>query len=247
MNQWQQWCARALGTGLVAWTACAAGDEPARETRQISQPFNEVRLIGDFDLELSQADTVSLVVEGPRDELPTIRSDVADGVLTLGRTDSGGLTFSHWFSKHRAVRATLSAPAIDRLVVDGSGSVHAGTWTSHALELRTSGSGDTRLDHLTAERLHSELLGSGNILVAGSVASQRLRLAGSGSYRAPELKSDAAAVSITGSGTAELWVARTLDARVIGSGDVRYYGTPSVTRSVAGSGAVTAMGEKNSP
>ena len=242
MNKAQQWSSRALGAGLLAWMACTAANEPARETREISQPFNEVRLAGDFDLELSQADAVSLVIEAPSEDLPTISSEVKDGVLTLRRSGSGFL--SDLFGRHRAARALLSAKTLDRLVVDGSGTLHTAEWTSHALEVRSSGSGDAKLDHVTAERLRCEMNGSGNVLLAGSVSSQRVRLSGSGSYRAPDLKSEAATVLVIGSGIAELWAANTLDAHVVGSGDVRYYGTPTVKKTVTGSGSMTALGEK---
>jgi len=237
----------ALGAGLLVWAAYALADEPARETRDVSQPFGEVRLDADIELELSQSDTVSLVIEAPRDELSSIRTEVNEGVLVLGRSNSGTWKFSGWFGRHRTPRALLSAPAIERLVVDGSGSVHAAAWASRALEVRISGSGDVKIDGLTATRLRCDLAGSGKALLTGAVANQRIRLSGSGDYRAPNLKSDAATVSVSGSGDSEVWAERTLDARISGSGDLRYYGTPAVTKSVSGSGSVTALGEKRSP
>jgi putative autotransporter adhesin-like protein len=231
--------------GLLLWAGCTAAQEPARETRNLSQPFNEVRLDDDIDLELSQADAVSLVIEAPREELSSMRSEVNDGVLTLGRTHSGMPNFSHWFGRHRTPRALLSTPAIERLVVNGSGNTHAAAWTARSLEVRISGSGDVRFDRLTATRVRCDLIGSGKVLLGGSVANQRIRVFGSGDYRAPDLRSQAATVSISGSGDVELWVERTLDARITGGGDIEYYGTPTVTKSVSGSGSITAQGEKN--
>jgi len=244
MNSRRLWCPRMVGAGLLVWTACAAAGEPARETRDISQPFSEVRLVGDVDLELSQGDAVSLVIEAPREELSTIQSEVKDGVLTLRRNESRNWVFWHWFHRHWKARVLLSTPAAERLVVDGSGSVHADAWTSHALELLVSGAGNVGIGRLTVTRLHCDLFGSGNVRIAGSAAHQRIRLAGSGAYRAPDLKSQAATVSISGSGDAELWVEQTLEARIAGSGDVRYYGAPTVTKSVSGPGSVTGLGER---
>jgi hypothetical protein len=235
-----------LGAALLVCVSCAIADEPLRQTREISQAFDEVRLDADIDLELTQSDVVSLVIEAPAEELPSIRTEVKDGVLTLGRVQSRSSNFSWWFGRHRAPRAWLSAPSIERLVIEGSGNVHAGTWKTHGLEVRISGSGDVKIDALTAARLHCDLAGSGKVILTGSAASQRIRLSGSGDYRASKLKSDAATVSISGSGDAELWAERTLEARISGSGDVRYYGTPAVTRSVSGSGSITALGQKGS-
>jgi Putative auto-transporter adhesin, head GIN domain len=247
MNNWRQWAARLAGAGMIAWVACAAADAPVRESRNLAQPFNEVRLLGGFDLELVQSDTTSLAIEAAPENLREIRSDVEGGVLTVRWEDGGPLHWFRWFSRHPAARVFLSVKAIDKLGLDGSGSVHAATWTHHALELRISGSGNATFDHLTTARLISHIAGSGNIVAAGAAANQEVHISGSGRYRAGDLKSQTATVSISGSGDVQLWVERTLEVRIAGSGDVRYYGAPAVTQSVSGSGSVTGLGAKSAP
>lgn len=247
MKSWQRWAMWLADAGLVGWAACAVADEPARATRNISEPFNEVRLIGDFDLELIQSDTTDAVIEAAREDLPNIRSAVENGELTLKWGHGGGMNPLGWFSRHPSAHVSLSVRAIDKLVLDGSGSIHAGAWTHHALDVRLSGSGDVKFDHLSATRFTCELAGSGSIVAAGSSTTQKIRISGSGNYRAPDLRSQTASVSISGSGDVELWAERTLDAHIAGSGDIRYYGSPTVTQSVSGSGSVTSLGAKSSP
>jgi hypothetical protein len=238
--------AAALGASLAAWSAGAAADT-VRESRTVAQPFSEVRLEGSFDLELTQSDTVSLAIESTREDLPTIRSEVRDGVLTLRREDSGALGFFRSWSHRQPARVLLSAKAIERLFVDGAGDAHVGDWKADSLEVYISGAGDVKVDRLTAVRFSCDVSGSGDVALAGSVTRQRIRLSGSADYRAPDLRSQTASVSISGSGDAVLWVERTLEARIRGSGDVRYYGTPTVTQSVSGSGSVTGLGARNAP
>ncbi len=247
MKGWKQWAIRLVGAGLIGWAACAAADEPGRATRNISQPFNEVRLVGDFDLELVQTDTTDAIIEAAPEDLPNIRSDIEDGVLTLQWGSAGGLNPFKWFSRHPSARVSLSVRTIDRLILDGSGSIHSAAWTHHALDVRLSGSGDVKFDRLTATRFTCEVAGSGNVVVAGSSTNQKIRIAGSGNYRAPDLKSQTATVAISGSGDVELWAERTLDARIAGSGGIRYYGSPTVKQSVSGSGSVTSLGAKSPP
>jgi hypothetical protein len=249
MSNWRQRAALLAGAGLIVWVACAAAVERVRETRNIQQPFSEVRLMGAFDLELTQSDTVSLVIEAAPEDLLRIRSDVDNGVLTVRRVDDGPLNFFGWFSRHRAAaaRVFLSARAIDRLTLDGAGNIHAGPWTSEALEVRVSGAGDVKLDRLKTARFSCELDGSGDVLVAGAAYTQKILLSGSGRYRASDLKSQVATVTINGSADVELWVEHKLDARISGSGDVRYYGAPAVTQSVSGSGRLTNLGARNAP
>ncbi len=196
MRNWRRRAALLAGTGLIAWVACAAADERVRETRNIQPPFSQVRLAGNFDLELTQSDAISLVIEAAPEDLPNIRSDVDKGVLTVRRVDDGPLNFFGWFSRHRAAaaRVLLSARAIDRLTLDGAGHIHAGPWTSESLEVRVSGAGDVKLDRLKAARFSCEVDGSGDVLLAGAVYNQRIVLSGSGRYRASDLKSQTATV-----------------------------------------------------
>jgi hypothetical protein len=240
--------ARVAAVSLVALSGWARADPPARETRTISQPFHEVRLMGSIDLDLTQSDNVSLVIEAPRDDLPRVRVEVHDGVLTFKQDRQGSLNIFGWFSKHPSPRAFLSTKAIDRLVVDGSGDIHVGAWTSPAdLEVRVAGASNVKFDHLEAARFACSISGSADIRLAGSATTQDIRISGSGDYRAPDLRSQTTSVAISGSGNVEIWAQRALDVRIAGSGTVGYYGAPTLTRSVAGSGSLTSLGAKAAP
>jgi len=234
---------RAIGAGAIALATCAAADQPVRQTRPITQTFGEVRLIGALDLKLTQSDAPSLVIEAERDQLPYVKTEVRDGVLTLRLEDEFPHRLLGFFSRRSTPVAILSTRAIDRLVAQGSGDVYAGTWNfPSTFEVRVDGSGDVSFDHLAAEQLTCSIAGSGQIEVAGSTAVQDIRISGSGSYHAARLKSQTASVSISGSGDAELWVERALDVRIAGSGEVGYYGSPTLKQSVLGSGNVRSLG-----
>jgi Putative auto-transporter adhesin, head GIN domain len=247
MQNWNRWMVHAIGASAIAWATCAAAEERVRETRTIAPPFSEVRLIGALDLQLTQSDAASLVIEADRGELSHVKSEVHEGVLTLRLDDDGARRRLGFFARHSAPRALLSAKAIDRLAVEGSGDVGAGAWTfPSAFELRVAGSGDVKFDHLAAEQLTCSIAGSGNIELAGSTTGQDVRISGSGSYHAAHLKSQTASVSVVGSGDAELWAERVLEVRIAGSGEVRYYGSPALKQSVLGSGSLTALGVNRS-
>jgi len=237
-----------VGASLIVLSAWAAADEPVRQTRTISQPFNEVRLLGSIDLELTQSDSVSLAIEAPREDLPHIKSEVHGGVLTLNQDTPGSLNVFTWFSRHPSPRAFLSAKAIDRLVVDGSGDIHAGAWKApETLEVRVAGASNVAFDRLEAARFTCSISGSGNIQLTGSATTQDIRISGSGNYQAPDFRSQTTSVSISGSGDIAIWAERALDARITGSGHVRYYGAPTLTESVTGSGGLTSLGAKRAP
>ena len=244
----RRWMVGMAGAAAIALATCAAADERVRETRTMTEAFGEVRLVGALDLQLTQSDATSLAIEADRQELPHVKSEVRDGVLTLSLEQNWPHAFLGFFSRHSAPRAFLSARAINRLVVQGSGEVDAGAWSfESAFEVRIEGSSKVRFDHVAAQQLTCSIAGSGDISLAGSTTAQEIRISGSGDYRAPDLKSQTASVSINGSGDVELWVERALKARIAGSGDVRYYGSPTLQQSVFGSGNLRSLGAKRSP
>ena len=75
----------------------------------------------------------------------------------------------------------------------------------------------------------------------GETGEQKLSIAGSGDYRAAELRSTVADLTIAGSGTARVNVRERISGTVAGSGDLFYSGEPQVAVRVAGSGSVSRV------
>ena len=82
--------------------------------------------------------------------------------------------------------------------------------------------------------------GSGDVDASGRLARLDAEVHGSGDLGLGDVVAQSAAISISGSGDADVHAVRSLDATVHGSGDVRYTGNPSLTRDVSGSGSVTS-------
>jgi hypothetical protein len=55
---------------------------------------------------------------------------------------------------------------------------------------------------------------------------------------ADNIESDDVTVEISGSGSTNVFAKKTLNARISGSGDVYYKGTPEITKSIRGSGSL---------
>lgn len=228
---------------LLAAQPAAAG-EPAHEVRVLTQPFSSVKLIGSIDLVITQAETPSLTIEARPDQLPRVRSEVRDGVLTIDYDSPIEIHFGT--HSHRGPRALLSAKSLNRIVVKGSGDVSMGTWkTGEDIELALSGSGDATIDSLTARHLKIAISGSDDVRIdGGSVDGAEISIAGSGDFEGADLKSSNARVSVAGSGDVVVWATASLSVNIAGSGDVRYYGHPTLAQSVAGSGELKSLGDK---
>lgn len=217
----------------------AIADEPlARENRPIAN-VTAVSLKGSGDLFITQGNKEELIVEAEKSILPKITAEVENGNLVLG-VKSG----MFHFGKEPRIKFYLTVRELNRIALSGSGDIQAGSLTAGKLDIATSGSGNVRIDSLSAQEVTVRISGSSDVKLAGKAASQSIKIAGSGDYGAPELKTGTTSVAIAGSGDAVLWATDTLSISIAGSGDVTYYGQPKVSQSVAGSGKVQGLGNK---
>lgn len=152
---------------------------------------------------------------------------------------------------------TIQSENMD-LRVSGSGSMELQVDLNGDLEANVSGSGDLRVKG-NCRNLDSSvsgsgkvyianaiegtakfgLSGSGKVLAAGRAKVVKASVSGSGKLLAQDLVTDRCEVNITGSGDVEINVKSELDARITGSGSVRYKGSPNhVNNHSSGSGKI---------
>jgi hypothetical protein len=221
---------------VLLLAGCGAGgffaEDPGElrtEDRPLAGEISAVELATSGALTLSPGDTPSLRVTAGENVLDELTSEVRGGRLVLDADDHVG--------NLGEVSYDLVLPSVTELELSGSGSIDA--LLPEGLERVTlSGSGEIVLDDLAVDDLAIALDGSGRIEADGSTDRQTVSIDGSGSYDAEGLTSEVAAVTIGGSGTADLRVEQTLDAVIEGSGTVTYSGDPQVTSRIEGSGTV---------
>lgn len=139
-----------------------------------------------------------------------------------------------------SLQAEIDAAEVDA-DVSGSGNITI-TGKCKSFESHVSGSGKVKLDVTTVTKADFSVSGSGRIEASGVSASMKASISGSGRVLAANLKTDRCEVRISGSGDVEINVQKELDARISGSGSVRYSGNPSQVNShSSGSGSVKKM------
>lgn len=218
------------------------------ENRMVT-PFTEVRLKDYGSLTLVQGDQYLVSIETHPRLLPRLRAEAADGCLNLG--------FGSWLDKlgeafttsltRKPIRYVVTMPRLDTLTVHALSRVRVGAWSADHLKLELCGAVDARIDNLRADWLEVELKGIGQIAVTGQVAHQTLTANGPGRYLAGGLRSQRAEVSLSGAGTADLWVTDQLDVTIHGMGEVAYHGSPTVRQHIAGLGGLRRLPEPARP
>lgn len=82
--------------------------------------------------------------------------------------------------------------------------------------------------------------GSGSLRLRGEASDYTATIQGSGSINAFDHATRTTIVTVSGSGTAEVFVTEQLDVTIDGSGNVRYRGDPTnVNQEISGSGTVS--------
>lgn len=137
----------------------------------------------------------------------------------------------------------ITMPTLKRLNAAGSlsGFISDFNQPSDELLLSLSGSGAITAGPLTVQKINLQISGSGTVSAYGKAHDMKASISGSGTIKARGLETDNAAVSIPGSGLAEVWAKNTLNASISGSGSIRYKGNPSITQNISGSGSLKQL------
>jgi len=181
------------------------------ETRSVSG-FTAVQVHGSAKLIVEQGDTESLSVTADDNLLQHLKSEVRGSNLILGPEGS--------LSPTETVTWKLTVKKLNSIGVSGDVAVDAKNIHTDSLDVAISGAGD--------------------IAITGDSARQVIAISGLGKYKGQDFKTDDTSIAISGAGDAVVAAAKRLDVQVSGTGEVRYVGSPEVTRSISGAGSVTA-------
>jgi hypothetical protein len=203
--------------------------------------FSSVDVSGSFDVYITQGNTESVKVEADGDEMDKIITEVKSGVLHIyNKRTVGGVSWD-WGNKKRLVRVV--ARNLNAVNLNGSGDVFFKEGLRAAsLSIGLRGSGDIKGSVEVTGTLESSLIGSGDITLSGRAENLSVKVAGSGDFDARSLQTVNAAVKLNGSGDVTVNASQRVDAKVAGSGDIRYTGTAKqVSTSKSGSGDISRI------
>jgi hypothetical protein len=164
------------------------------ETRKITREARAVELSGPIDLTLRYGAEPALVVRGEQRLLANVETSQEGRVLHIG---TRGIVLRH----RRPIEVELTLPALDRVGVDGSG--------------------DTRINGFSGQRIELELNGSGSIDFNGRYRQAKATVHGTGDLTVDAGNGDSVEAELTGGGTITLaGAARSFQAVSNGSGSL---------------------------
>ena len=202
------------------------------EVRQVSG-FTQVKLSGIGSLAIAQTGTEGLTVSAEDNLLPLINTDVEGSVLDIHLQANVSL------QPTKPIIFLLSVKDLTNITLSGAGTVSAQQFKTNTLEVDQSGAGDVMLAGLQLSNFTAKLSGAGSLTASGTTNSQTITASGVGSYKAQQLQSATAKVTLSGVGNATVRVSQSLDITISGVGSLTYYGDPTVTQHITGLGKVT--------
>ncbi len=196
------------------------GDNNIKKETRNTGDYDQISMLGSFDVEIVPGKEGEITVEADENLLPYILTDVKGGNLKI-QFESG-----YSFRTKSGIKITVPVEAIETIKLIGSGNI-SGTLEEEQtqLSLFLTGSGDIDL-RLSSEHLSSSLIGSGDIKLQGKTNHLVTSVSGSGDFEAFELLANFIKATVTGSGDMELYPIETIEAKVMGSGDIEYKGNP---------------------
>ncbi|WP_346237652.1 head GIN domain-containing protein [Niabella insulamsoli] len=209
---------------------------PAVKEARVVPGFTAIEAAFSGDVQFVQGAARSVEVEAAQNIQGYILAEVKGHTLVVKTRPNISI-------KKGSVKVYISNPDLDGAAISGSGNFTAQTViTSTYLNLRISGSGNIKLQKITAASVDADITGSGNIAIeAGNIQEQAITISGNGNYESPQMRSEKANVRLTGSGAAKVWAEDRLDVSISGSGDVWYSGSPDIHTSISGSGRVRKL------
>ena len=138
----------------------------------------------------------------------------------------------------RPARVTVTFRALDAIGAAGAVKLHADGLRTDRLAVSASGATSLRIYGLDTKELTIEGAGAMKVELAGRAVAQTVTISGAGDYRAADLASEDAQVTVSGAGRVVVQVAKTLGIGLSGAGSVEYIGDPKVTQQISGAGRV---------
>lgn len=197
--------------------------------------FDGVTLAGPDAVTVTRGERWRIRASGSPEVLAELRFLVEDGELIVGRRHNRDRV-------QGTARIEITAPAIEDVILAGSGALSIDTLNGSEPGATVAGSGTIDVGSVRARTLKATIAGSGDLRIAGRVETGKITVAGSGDMDGRALHVEQANVTIAGSGDARFHADGRVSASIVGSGDAVVSGTTDCSQTRMGSGRLICSG-----
>ena len=190
------------------------GNGPTSTETRNHANFTGVAAFGSSAVYITQGTAFKVEVKGYSNLIPYYETTVVNNILELKYQNDVNV-------KNDNIEVYITMPVLNKISIYGSGDIStSGVFPGNTdFNATISGSGNINFSSGTSQNFYSTISGSGNIYTIDMIA-------------------DKAETEVSGSGNTEITANTSLKVRIAGSGNVYYRGTPVITSTISGSGAV---------
>jgi hypothetical protein len=207
--------------------------------------FNSIYLNSRYTVYVKQTNQQEITVESLSEIIAATEIKVENGILMINIEQKNEPSNKSLWAKiddiklNPTMNVYISVRNIRELQVNGSGKIISeNSIASNDIILGVNGSGSLDVD-LKGELVKAEVTGAGSMALRGYATTMDALISGSGNISAFNCPMENAKVKVSGTGNCELNVTNTIEALVMGSGEIKHKGnTKSANKKVYGSGTV---------
>jgi hypothetical protein len=231
----------ALAFSLVASASFAQVTKKALELPE----FKSIYVNSNYTVYLKQTNKQEVNVEALTEIFSVSDIKVENGILMINIERKPETTNKSLWAKiddiklNPTMKLYVSMKNISELQVNAGGKIISeNSLAANDLLLAVNGSGSIDVD-IKGEQVKAEVSGSGTLALRGYATSLESAVSGSGTINSFTCPVENAKVKVSGSGSAELNVTNTMDAVVLGSGQIKHKGnTKNTQKKIYGTGSI---------
>ena len=208
-----------------------------KESREVGN-YTAISSAGSLDVKISYGTNKAIEVEGDDNLLPYIETEVDGNTLKIKSKKYYNL------SSHRKIIVYVNLTKITGISLAGSGNIiGSGNFINDGkTTFSMAGSGNINIDFKTINKANISIAGSGNVNLKGDAEILAISIAGSGNANCENIIANEVSTSIAGSGNIKCTANKSINASILGSGDVYYKGAATdIKKSVLGSGKLIKL------
>ena len=234
------WAPGLLAMALLPFAACSSST--AKETSKQFPVKNftalELEVIG--EVFYTQSDSVYMHVAGSADLIERLSVKDDNSTLKVELKDKKKFSMN---KKELVIR--IGSPQLTAVDFNSIGTFHlAKGFRGDALRIANNGVGTIKVEDCQVTTFALESKGVGTVVVQGTATDASIRSEGMGEVDCAALQAANVKVESKGVGNISVYAATSLDIKMSGVGNLKYYGNPAdVKTDISGMGKATNMGQ----
>lgn len=232
---------------LLLSAASIAFSQVTKKTLELPD-FKSIYVNSNYTVMLKQTNKQEVVVEAMTDIYSLSEIKVENGVLLINvERKPDNPNKSIWakiddIKTNPTMKLYVSMKNVMELQVNGGGKIISeNSIAADYITLGVTGNGSMDVD-IKGNTVKAEVSGSGNLTLRGYGTSLDALVSGSGNLKGMDCPMETGKIKVSGTGSAEVNATASLEAYVLGSGNIKYKGTTkTVTKKVYGSGSIDTV------